>query len=187
MEPDFSQFLLNGEELMWQGERHPEGPPPNSQDPRSVRFFAIVWTLLCCLIFGLSGATMFTAKNTNTADVLSILAFGLIFIGVGVALFCSSFVKKKEYYALTDRRFLIYYPKNGRVESHDLKDVVGVRIVGQKDIYGTLCLDTGLTKRVRSNKHWRTVKVCWYMVGIEETQKVFALVTGLLDINRYEN
>lgn len=181
MQPDMKQYLLDGEELMWEGQSHKEGPDPSSANRISTRVFSIIWLISCCAMFSIPIFVM-QDQMQGKEDKIALYAFAAIFILVGVVLFISSFKTDNRYYALTDRRFL-EQKKDGTLLSHELRAVIGTQFVGIKNGYGTIVLETGDTERVYRNKHWRTVQIKWYLKGVEEPNKVFQLVNNLIEIN----
>ena len=51
MTPDFTPYLMAGEQIMWQGESHKEGPPMNPKETGSTRLFGIIWTIMTSMMF----------------------------------------------------------------------------------------------------------------------------------------
>ena len=182
MTPDFTLYLMAGEQIMWQGESHKEGPAADPKNSRGTRFFGIMWTFLTSMMF--IPMIFFTPDLLGTAKIVSVF-MAVIFIGIGIAFICYSFHYKHEYYCITDRRFLVMDDKN-RLSIHELFHIRTAELTGITGNYGSILMITDIVHRHRSNGHTHTTRERWGMRGVENPSECYRILTSVLMLNEEE-
>ncbi|MBR6102246.1 MAG: hypothetical protein IKP95_07450 [Ruminococcus sp.] len=183
-EADFSPYIAADEELLWQGESHKEGPAPQASGSNSMLLFAVIWTVMTVLIFGI---VFISSGNELRGGTMAAAVIGAaVFIGLGAWLFYYTFHFTHEYYALTDKRFLRMSDKGEIVQQSELYHAVSAELLGIKNGYGTIKIKTGVVHRLRVKGHTHTTREFWAMRGIEGADEFYKLFTGLLQIIKEE-
>ena len=184
MTPDFTPYIRTGEQIMWQGESHKEGPPADPKEFIGMRVFSAVWTLFSGLIFGVVFFTVFdSTQKVNTGTKIVCVLAGLLFIGAGAAMFAATLIFRKEYYCLTDRRFIRMSEKGAIKQQSDLGHVLSAELTGMKNGYGSILMKTDIVHRSYSNGHHHTNREYWKMRGVDRPEECFRMLTGILQIN----
>ncbi|MBR6045384.1 MAG: hypothetical protein IKP47_07105 [Ruminococcus sp.] len=181
MIPDFTPYLMAGEQLMWQGESHKDGPAPQASGSHSLLLFAVIWTLMSALIFGV--VFMTSGSELKGGTLAATIIGAVLFIGIGVWLFIYTFHFTHEYYALTDKRFLCMSEKGVMIHQSELCRVVSAELVGIKNGCGSIVMRTDITHRRRVNGHTHTTRECWSMRGVEEPSECYRILTSVLALN----
>jgi len=179
MTPDFTPYLMAGEQIMWQGESHKEGPPMNPKETGSTRLFGIIWTIMTSMMFI---PIIFLTEDLKGSALLASIAMAVIFIGVGIGLIVYSGHYKHEYYCLTDRRFLVLNDSM-QISNYDFCHIRSAQISGIKNGYGSILMYTDIIHRTRTNGHYHSHHVSWGMRGIENPSECYRILTSLLIVN----
>ena len=184
MDVDFTPFLMSGEQLMWQGESHKEGPPANASSTRSTRLFSVIWTLISALLFGFIIVQSIIEKTPLSGKAwAAVIGCAILFVGIGIGLFISTFHYKQEYYCLTDKRFLVMTEKGVIDKAGELSHILSAELTAVKNGYGSILMKTDLVHTTHSNGHTHTHRTYWSMRGIQEPAECYRLLTGILQIN----
>ena len=183
MKPDFTPYIMAGEEIMWQGESHKEGPPADPKGARGTKFFGILWSVLSALIFI---PVIFLTGDLKGSAFWVTVGMAVLFIGIGIGLFFSTKYYKQEYYCLTDRRLLVMDTKN-ILTIRDLFHIQGAELTGIQNGYGSILMRTDITHRHRTNGHYHTTREMWSMRGVEEPAECYRILTSVLMVNSETN
>ena len=183
MEPDFTPFLMTGEQLMWQGKSHKEGPPSNAASTRSTRMFGIIWTVISALMFGFMIVQSTDNSKINGKAWAAIIVCAVLFVGIGIGLIVSTFYYKQEYYCLTDKRFLVMTEKGVLDKAGELSHILSAELTAIKNGYGSILMKTDIVHYTHSKGHSHSHRTYWSMRGIEEPAECYRLLTGILQIN----
>lgn len=183
MTPDFTPFLMSGEQLMWQGQSHKDGPPANPASTRSTRMFGIIWTVITALLFGFIIFQTIGDSKMNGKAWAAIIGCAVLFVGVGIGLIISTFHYKQEYYCITDKRFLVMTEKGVIDKSGELSHILSAELTAIKNGYGSIIMKTDLVHYTHSNGRSHSHRTYWTMRAIEEPAECYRLLTGILQIN----
>lgn len=183
MKPDFAPFLMADEQIMWQGESHKEGPPANAASTRSTRLFSVIWTLISALMFGYIIFQSLDNKGMSGKAWAGIIVSAVIFVGIGIGLYASTYHYKQEYYCLTDKRFLVMTEEGVLDKAGELSHILSAELTAIKNGYGSILMKTDIVHYSHSNGHSHSHRTYWSMRGIEEPSECYRLLTGVLQIN----
>ena len=179
MTPDFTPYLMSGEQIMWQGESHKEGPAADLRNTRGTRLFAVIWIIITSMIFI---PVIFLTKDLKGAGLASMIGMTVVFIGIGVGLLIYSFHYKQEYYCLTDRRFLSMNA-SFQIRNRDLYHVKTAQITGISNGYGSILMTTDIVHHSRTNGHYHTYHETWSIRGVQDVSECYRILTSILMIN----
>ena len=119
----FSQYLMHGEEILWQGESQKGGGMKVNGGGAFYKCFAVFW---------LAFAIFWTVTATLSGGIFGF--FGIPFVIIGVLLFTKN--GEKKYYAITNRRVLTL-TKNG-LNAEFLGKICNIRIISGKNNIGSV-------------------------------------------------
>ena len=183
MTPDFTQYLMHDEQIMWQGESHREGPVGSDRESRSIRFFGILWTALTAMMFIPMIIMQWNDKSMSTGVWAIIIVMVVIFVGVGIGLTVSSFVFRHEFYCLTDRRLIIINEKGTVKVTGELIKARSAELAAIKNNFGTIIITTNIIHYTHSKGHRHAHRVRWKIVSVEEPSECFRILTSLISLN----
>ncbi|MBR6873552.1 MAG: hypothetical protein IKN17_08630 [Ruminococcus sp.] len=181
MEHDFTPYLMAGEQIMWQGKSHKEGPPVVMRSSGNVKAFAIIWLLMCS---GMFIPVIFLQISELSGGVLAgFIVMFIVFEGLGIWLLIYAVHYTQEYYCITDKRFIVML-EDGRISmSSELSHVLSAEITGIENGYGTISMKTDIVRHTRIRGHRHTMREYWSMRGVDDPSECFRILTGILQIN----
>lgn len=183
MEPDFEPFLMAGEQIMWQGKSHREGPPANAASTRSTRMFSIIWTVISAVLFGFTIIQSIGNTKMNGKAWAAIIGCAVLFVGIGIGIYASTFYYRQEYYCITDKRFLMMTENGVLSTAGELSHILSAELTAIKNGYGSILMKTDMVHYSHTNGHSHSHRTYWSMRGIQDPAECYRMLTGVLQIN----
>ena len=174
---------MSGEQIMWQGESHKEGPPANARSTRSTRMFSVIWTVISALLFGSIIAQSVGNEGMKGKAWAAMIGCAVLFVGIGIGIFISTYHYRQEYYCLTDKRFLVMTVQGEIATSGELSHILSAELTSIRNGFGSIVMKTDLVHYTHSNGHSHSHRTYWSMRGIQEPAECYRLLTGVLQIN----
>lgn len=174
---DFTPQLIEGEQILWQGESHRDGPHADPHQTSMLRIGGFVWILIMLLI----SALMLLANDFDVTREPSTFVTLAIFLCIGIGLIIGSFYYKHEYYCLTDKRIIRLNSKRGTKHVYHLEILRRAKLMGTKNGYGSIMV-RGLVIRAYHNNEYRTRRrrITFYLRGVEKYSECYSILTSLL-------
>lgn len=172
---------MSGEQIMWQGKSHKEGPPVVIRSSGNVKLFAILWLLMCSAIF--IPVFFLQINDLGGSALAAMIIMFIVFMGLGIFLLVYAVHYTQEYYCVTDKRFIVMLEDGSIKISSELSHVQSAELTGIENGYGSIVMKTDIYRYVRTNGHRHRVRQVWSMRGVENPSECFRILTGVLQIN----
>lgn len=148
----FSQYLMNGEDILWQGESQKGGGWITNGIGLFQKMFGVFW---------LGFSLLWTFIATMGGGIMGL--FGIPFIAVGIYILFGK--SRKKYYAITNRRVLIICGK--KLSAEFLGKICDVNVSVGKNNIGSIIYRTSNVRYVHnsgSEGNYQQIGGCLYNI-----------------------